>query len=90
MDVDCTRTLKPIAQTCYRCGQTDHISRECDLHHDVRHMTLDEQDDFIQWIRANRDAAVATAAESMTQTGTSEGTLVESEVYDTDFIRSSG
>jgi hypothetical protein len=22
MDVDCTRTLRPIAQTCYRCGKT--------------------------------------------------------------------
>jgi hypothetical protein len=48
MDVDCTQTLKPLAQTCYRCGQTGHISRECDLHHDVRHMTLDEENEFIQ------------------------------------------
>jgi hypothetical protein len=24
MDVDCTWTLKPIAQTCYHCCQTDH------------------------------------------------------------------
>jgi hypothetical protein len=48
MDVDRTRTLKPLAQTCYRCGQTGHISRECDLHHDIRHMTLDEEDEFIQ------------------------------------------
>jgi hypothetical protein len=29
MDVDCTRTLKPLTQTCYRCGQTGHISRDC-------------------------------------------------------------
>jgi hypothetical protein len=48
MDVGCTRTLKPLAQTCYRCGQTSHISRECDLCHDVHHMTLDEEDEFIQ------------------------------------------
>jgi hypothetical protein len=33
MDVDHTQTLKPLAQTCYRCGQTGHISRECDLRH---------------------------------------------------------
>jgi hypothetical protein len=90
MDVDRTRTLKPLAQTCYRCGQTGHISRDCDLRHDVRHMTLDEEDEFIQRIMANCDAAVAAAAESTTYTGTSEGTLVEREVEDSDFVRSSG
>jgi hypothetical protein len=52
-------------------------------------MTLDEQDKFIQHIMANRDAAVAAAAESTTQTSTSEGTLVEREVDDTDPTRSS-
>jgi hypothetical protein len=49
-------------------------------------MTLDEQDKFIQQIMANRDAAVAAASESMTHTGTSEGTLVEKEVDDSDFV----
>jgi hypothetical protein len=90
MDVDRTRTLKPLAQTCYRCGQTGHISRDSDLRHDVCHMTLDEEDHFIQQIMVNCDAAVAAAAESMTQTSTSEGTLVEREVDDVDFVRSSG
>jgi hypothetical protein len=90
MDVDRTRTFKPLAQTCYRCGQTGHISRDCDLRHDVRHMTLDEEDDFIQRIMANRDAAAAVASASTTRTGTSEGTLVEREVDDSDFARSSG
>jgi hypothetical protein len=90
MDVDRTWTLKPLAQTCYHCGQTGHISRECDLHHDVCHMTLDEENEFIQRIMANRDAAVAAAAESTTYMATSEGTLVEREVEDADFVRSSG
>jgi hypothetical protein len=90
MDVDHTRTLKPLTQTCYHCGQTGHISRECDLCHVIRHMTLDEEDKFIQRIMADRDAAVAAAAESMTYMGTSEGTLVEREVEDADFVQSSG
>jgi hypothetical protein len=40
-------------------------------------MTLDEQDEFIQQVMANCDAAMAAVAESTTHTGTSEGTLVE-------------
>jgi hypothetical protein len=52
-------------------------------------MMLDEQDEFIQRIMANCDSAVAAAAESTTQVGTSEGMLVEREVEDTDFVRSS-
>jgi hypothetical protein len=53
-------------------------------------MMLDEQDNFIRQIMANCDAAMAAIAESTTYTGTSEGTLVEREVGDLDFVRSSG
>jgi hypothetical protein len=53
-------------------------------------MTLDEQDEFIQQIMANHDADVAAASASTTQTGTSKGMLVEREVNDMDFVRSSG
>jgi hypothetical protein len=90
MDIDRPQTLKPLAQTCYHCGKTNHISKECDLRHDIRHMTLDEQDEFIQNIMANRDAAMAAIAESMTHIVSSEGTLVDREVDNADFIRSSG
>jgi hypothetical protein len=52
-------------------------------------MMLDEQDEFIQHVMANCNTAMAAAAESMTQMDTSEGTLVEREVDDLDFVRSS-
>jgi hypothetical protein len=52
-------------------------------------MTLDEQDEFIQNIMASCDTAMAAVAESTTHTGPSEGTLVDREVDNTDFIRSS-
>jgi hypothetical protein len=53
-------------------------------------MTLDEQDMFIQHIMANRDAEMAAVAESMTLACTSEGTVVEREADESDFVRSSG
>jgi hypothetical protein len=90
MIIDCTLTLKPIVQTCYHYGQTGHISSECDLRHDVHHMMLDEQDDFIQQVMANHDAAMAATAELTTQMGTRQGTLVEREVDGSDSVRSSG
>jgi hypothetical protein len=90
MDIDRTRTFKPIKQTCHRCGQTGHFSKECDLRHDVCHMTLEEEDEFIQHILANRDAAMAATAGWTTHTATSEGTLVEWEVDELDFVRSNG
>jgi hypothetical protein len=53
-------------------------------------MTLDEQDEFIQHIMAKRDAEIVVVAESMTSASTSEGTVVECEVDESDFVRSSG
>jgi hypothetical protein len=52
-------------------------------------MTLDEQDEFIQHIMAKRDAEMAAVAESTTLASTSEGTVVECEVNELDFVRSS-
>jgi hypothetical protein len=89
-NADGTRTQRPAALTCYQCSQTGHTSQDCDLHHDVRHMTLDEQDKFIQCIMANRDAEMAATAESTTSACTSERTVVEREVNESDFVRSSG
>jgi uncharacterized C2H2 Zn-finger protein len=88
--MDGTNTQKPAALTCYRCGQTGHTSQDCERHHDVHHMMLDEQDKFIQHIMAKRDAKMVVVAESTTSACTSEGTVVEREVDESDFIRSSG
>jgi hypothetical protein len=51
-------------------------------------MTLEEEDEFIQHILANCNAAMAAVAESTTPMATSKGTLVEQEVDDLDFVRS--
>jgi hypothetical protein len=53
-------------------------------------MTLDEQDEFMQHIMANRDTEMAVVAELTTSACTSKGTVVEWEVDESDFVRSSG
>jgi hypothetical protein len=53
-------------------------------------MTLEEEDEFIQHILANHNAAMATAARLTTHMAMSEGTLVEQEVNELDFARSNG
>jgi hypothetical protein len=53
-------------------------------------MMLEEEDEFIQHILANCNAAMATAARSTTHTAMSEGTLVELEVDESNFARSNG
>jgi hypothetical protein len=82
--MDSTKAQNLAALTCYQCGQTGHTSQDCNLCHDIRHMTLDEQDKFMRRIMANRDAKMAVVAESMTLACTSEGTVVEREVNESD------
>jgi hypothetical protein len=53
-------------------------------------MMPEDQDEFIQHIMANRYAEMAMVAELMTSAYTSEGTVVEREVDNSDFVRSSG
>jgi hypothetical protein len=53
-------------------------------------MMLDEPDEFIQQVMANHNAAMAATAESMTLMGTRKGMVVEREVDNSDFVRSSG
>jgi hypothetical protein len=53
-------------------------------------MMLEEEEEYIQHVLANHDAAMAAAAGLTTHTATSEGTLVEREVEDVDFVRFNG
>jgi hypothetical protein len=50
-------------------------------------MTTDEQDDMIEKLLADRDAAMAATAAS---TQSEEATIIEREVSEEDFVRSSG
>jgi hypothetical protein len=50
-------------------------------------MTTDEQDNMIEKLLADRDAAMAATAAS---TQSEEATIIECEVSEEDFVRSSG
>ena len=55
MDIDASKA-KQLPQTCYRCSQTGHVSRECPKRFDVRHMTTDERDELLMNLLAEKDA----------------------------------
>jgi hypothetical protein len=73
-------------ESCYQCHQSGHISSNCPLRYDIHHMTSDEQDDMIEKLLADRDAAMAATAAS---TQSEEATIIECEVSEEDFIRCS-
>jgi hypothetical protein len=74
-------------ESCYWCRQSGHISSNCPLCYDIRYMTTDEQDDMIEKLLADRDAAMAATAAS---TQSEEATIIEREVSEEDFVWSSG
>jgi hypothetical protein len=64
-----------------------HISSNCPLRYDIRHMTSDEQDDMIEKLLADHNAAMAATAAS---TQSKKATIIECEVSEEDFVRCSG
>jgi hypothetical protein len=74
-------------ESCYQYRQSGHISSDCPLRYDIRHMTTDEQDDMIEKLLADHDAAMAATA-ALTQS--EEAMIIEREVREEDFVWSSG
>jgi len=57
MDVDANKS-KALPVSCYRCGKPGHISRECPTRFDIRHMTSDEREDWLEGLLAGKDVVV--------------------------------
>ena len=78
MEIDASKS-KPTPQTCYRCGNPDHFSRNCPKRYDVRYMLADEKREWVQNLLAAEDAV------------TDEVTVEErEETFEEDFTSRSG
>jgi hypothetical protein len=62
MEVDASRKTTPLPPVCFRCRKPGHIKTDCPLRYDVRYMDLDEREEAIQRLLAEKDAEEATAS----------------------------
>jgi hypothetical protein len=53
---------------CRRCGEPGHFARECPKAYDVRYMSLDEREDWIEHLLSGSSAAAAEAQSPLPET----------------------
>lgn len=57
MDIDATKRKGVNPSVCYRCGQPGHLKPQCPKRFDIRHMTTEEVDEWMQQNAIERDVA---------------------------------
>ena len=55
MDVDVARKKAQLPDVCYRCGEPGHRKPQCPRRFDIRHMTMEECDEWWQQRALDRD-----------------------------------
>lgn len=61
MDIDRTNAARRPPTTCYRCGATGHLQRDCPRAFDVRHMSVAELQEQLEFLLAREAEAEETA-----------------------------
>jgi len=57
MDIDATKRKNANPPVCYRCGEPGHLKPQCPRRFDIRHMTMDEMEEWMQQKVLDQDAA---------------------------------
>ena len=57
MDVDATRKARSLPpRGCYRCGDANHLVRDCPHRMDVRQLTSEQREELFEDLLALKDA----------------------------------
>jgi len=57
MDVDAVRKTRSLSlRGCYRCGEANHLVKDCPYRLDIQRLTVEQREELIEDLMALKDA----------------------------------
>ena len=56
MEIDAAKKKAPIPEICYRCGEPGHKRLQCPKRFDIRHMSMEECEEWLREKALQKDA----------------------------------